>query len=97
MISCQLHQEAVTFCFHLSVCRHGLDDIGLLFMPDHSPESGKKMLQSMSVVYMKPGKQPSDTISYLSNLTTSTINLICIEAILLSKRGLGAFLIVLRC
>ena len=60
-------------------------------------------------VYTKPRKQPSDTISCQNNFITSTIfviffaylpsmiNLICIEAILLSKQGLGAFRIGLRC
>ena len=39
-------------------------------------------------VYTKPGKQLGNTILY---------NVICIEAILLSKQGLGAFRIGLRC
>ena len=61
-------------------------------------------------VYMDPGKQPSDTIScqndFIASITfysflclfaEQSINLIRIEAILLSKQGLGAFRIVLRC
>ena len=62
-------------------------------------------------VYTKSGKQPSDTISCQNNFIMSTIfvvffaylpskqsiKLICVEAIILSKPGLGVFRIGLRC
>ena len=72
------------------------------------PNPVQKTLGSMSV-YTKPGKRPSDTIlcqklhyvyhicCFLCLFAKQSINLICIEAILLSKRGLGAFRIGLRC
>ena len=48
--------------------RPGLHDILLLFMPDRFHECGIK-----NDVYMRPVKQPSDTISCQNNFITSTI------------------------
>ena len=90
--------------------RPSLYDIGLLFILDRFPESGTKTLWSISI-YTKPGKQPNDTISCRKNFIMSaifvvffaylpssqSINLICIEAILLSELGLGAFRIGSQC
>ena len=64
-----------------------------------------KTLESMSV-YTKPEKQPTDTIScqnnfhiycFLGLFVKQSIKLICIQAILLSKRGLGALHVGSRC
>ena len=41
-------------------------------MLDRFPESGTKTPQSISV-YMTPGKQPSNTISWQNNFTTSAV------------------------
>ena len=78
-------------------------------MPDRFPESDTENTPEYECLHeaWKIRKQPSDTIPCQNNFITSiifvvffakqTINLTCIEAILLSKRGLGAFCIGLRC
>ena len=76
-------------------------------MLDRFPESGRKECSGNECLLEK---QPTDAVSCQSNFVTSatigrflclfakqSINLICTEAILLSKRGLGTFCIGLRC
>ena len=87
----------------------GLHDIRLLFMLDRFPESGTKNAPEYECLHdaLKTAQWQYFVPKYIHYVyyiccllclfAKQSINLICIEAILLSKRGLRAFRIGLRC